>query len=716
MKKILIFAGLFVVLCIAAGFWTLKDFDKTIRTGLIEAVNKKTGRTLSIDGETKFSFSFSPSVTLTDVKFSNASWAAEPYMLKAGKVDVRVALLPLLTKKVEIRSFDLNDASVFLEISQTGRNNWTFAKGADTAVQAVPADENGASSSVLEKKGPAVKGFDIKDLSFNNVMVVFQNWKSQRTFTGHIDNLVLDSDGANRDIYAAFTAQNTQFILSAFVSPFNALFKENTPCGFFVKLEGSDVTLTADGNVEDLFGAGKINMSVLADVADLPPLAAAAGISMPQIKEMTMQARIAGTLARPTVPELKFSLGNEQNLLVRIEGSAAGLFPLEASADVNVSAPDIADVPGLFVTPLPPSSLAMKVSALNNIYTISDVAASSGKSDFKGGAVIDTAADRLTVTADFVSGLVDLSDLLAKTAQKTDNVVTFTAVPAARPSPSGRIFSPSPLPFEKLKTADVNVRYTVDKFVGADGTDLGKVVLGAKMQDGLFTLSDFHLAGFAAARASMNASNGKTASVAADVKIKNLPLSLFLAKKGVSKGTLNGEISLKGAGFSPETIASSLNGKIFLQAKDVRVDSVKLIQLPVFLASSFSDPSQPLSIPCLVVNVPVSSGIITSKKRVAMESDVVSLQADGNINLGKETLNVDLKISPNTDGILEAVINNVFFSGSMSSPVLTLDKDQSMERAFSIGLAFLSGGKKAAKELIQQDVLKNVCATALAGK
>lgn len=718
MKKVLIFAGLFVVLCFAAGFWTLKDFDKTIRTGLIKAVNEKTGRTLAIDGETKFSFSFSPSVTLTDVKFSNAAWAGEPYMLKAGRMDVKVALLPLLARKIEISSFQLNDASVFLEVSGTGQNNWTFFKEKEAVPVAGDAGDETAAAPVSDSKkdAPALKGFDINSLSFNNIMTVFQDWKNQRTFTGHIDNLTLAADSDGVGVNAAFTVQNTKFVLSASGAPFDVLFEGETPYQFAVKLEGNDVTLAAQGSIEDVFGAGKIGASAMADVSNLPSLAAAAGISMPQINEMNLQARIGGTLANPAIPELKFSLGSENSLIVRIEGAAAGLFPLEAAADVNVSAPDIAGVPGLFAAPLPASSLTMKVSVLDHVYTFSNIAAFSGKSDFKGSAVVDTAPDRLTVSADFVSGVVNLSDLLAKTAQKTDNIVSLTPVPAPRPSPSGKMFSPSPLPFEKLKTADVDVRYTVDKFVGADGTDLGKVVLGAKMQNGVFTLSDFKLAGFIAAQASMNASDGRTASVAADVKIKNLPLSLFMAKKGVSKGTLSGDISLKGAGFSEETIASSLDGKIFLQAKDIRVDSIKLIQLPVFLASSFSDPSKPLNIPCFVINVPVNKGIITSDKRAAMESDVISLQADGSINLSKETLNVDLKMSPNTDGILEAVINNVFFSGSLSSPVLTLDKDKSMERAFSIGLAFLSGGKKAAKELIQQDVLKNVCATALAGK
>lgn len=717
MKKVLIFAGLFVVICAAAGFWTLRDFDKTIRSRLIEAVNEKTGRTLTIDGETRFSFSLSPSVTLTDVKFSNAAWASEPYMLKVGKMDVKVALLPLLARKVEISSFHLNDAAVFLEVSKTGQNNWTFSKEKETvpAVAAAAGEEN-ADAAVSEKKEAALKGFDIESLSFNNVMTVFQDWKNQQTLTGHIDNLTLASDGDGVSVKAAFTAQNTQFVLSASGAPFDTLFESKTPYQFSAKLEGTDVTLALQGSVEDVAGVGNIGGSISVDVSNLPSLAAAFGVSMPQIREMNLQARIAGTLSNPAVPELKFSLGNEKSLIVRIDGTAAGVFPLEGTADVTVSAPDIAAVPGLFAAPIPPASLTMKISALDNVFTFSNVAASSGKSDFKGSAVVDTAADRLAVSADFVSGLVDLSDLLAKTVQKTDDIITLTAAPASRPSPSGKIFSPSPLPFAKLKTADVNVRYTVDKFVGADGTDLGKVVLGAKMQNGVFTLSDFRLADYMAARASMNASNGQTASVSADVKIKNMPLSLFLAKKGVSKGTLNGDISLKGAGFSEETIVSSLDGKIFLQAKDIRVDSVKLIQLPVFLASSFSDPSKPLNIPCFVINVPVNKGIITSDKRAAMESDVISLQADGSINLGKETLNVDLKMSPNTDGILEAVINNVFFSGSMSSPVLTLDKDKSMERAFSIGLAFLSGGKKAAKELIQQDVLKNVCATALAGK
>lgn len=86
-------------------------------------------------------------VTLTDFALSEAETFAQGTFVKADKLQVKVALLPLLQKKVEISTVSLDGLAVNVIKQKDGSFNFDSLLPAETDAQA-PANENTPSSSL----------------------------------------------------------------------------------------------------------------------------------------------------------------------------------------------------------------------------------------------------------------------------------------------------------------------------------------------------------------------------------------------------------------------------------------------------------------------------------------------------------------------------------------------------------------------------------------
>ena len=125
------------------------------------------------------------------------------------------------------------------------------------------------------------------------------------------------------------------------------------------------------------------------------------------------------------------------------------------------------------------------------------------------------------------------------------------------------------------------------------------------------------------------------------------------------------------------------------------------------------DEKQPFSVPCFVANVPVKNGFISSRKKIGMESSLFDMQINGDVDLGKETIDVKMDFSPRSSGVLKSVFNSVSIAGILAYPKISINTDKAFDKALSIGMAFFMGGKQAAQEMIKQPLLQNVCADAM---
>lgn len=138
-KAILIFLFSVVVLIIAAAIIIplvvdLNDYKSEIEV----AVEKQTGRHLKIEGDLDLSVFPWLGVSTGKIQLSNPlGFAASPFAV-IGEADIKVKLVPLLSKKIEVSTIVLKGLALNLEKNKQGINNWDDLTSAKEAKEQMP--------------------------------------------------------------------------------------------------------------------------------------------------------------------------------------------------------------------------------------------------------------------------------------------------------------------------------------------------------------------------------------------------------------------------------------------------------------------------------------------------------------------------------------------------------------------------------------------------
>lgn len=121
--------SLLVILALVVGvggFLVLAPPTDIIRDRVIAEVKAKTGRDLAV-GSARLTLVPSLGVNLKNVTVSNPGDMPGAPLLTARGIEVNVALLPLITREVQIERLVLVEPVVNLRIDGSGRRNWDFA-------------------------------------------------------------------------------------------------------------------------------------------------------------------------------------------------------------------------------------------------------------------------------------------------------------------------------------------------------------------------------------------------------------------------------------------------------------------------------------------------------------------------------------------------------------------------------------------------------------
>ncbi|WP_198382011.1 AsmA family protein [Roseomonas sp. KE2513] len=109
-----------------------------VRPRVEAAVRSATGREFSLSGPVGLRASLVPAITLDGPVLSNAPGGSRPDMLRARRIEAEVALLPLLSRRVEVRKLTIVGADLLLEVDAEGHGNWQFARAAKPETAPAP--------------------------------------------------------------------------------------------------------------------------------------------------------------------------------------------------------------------------------------------------------------------------------------------------------------------------------------------------------------------------------------------------------------------------------------------------------------------------------------------------------------------------------------------------------------------------------------------------
>lgn len=149
-----VFAGIVVLLVIAvAGFAYTFDANN-YKEEIAELIESVTDRPINIAGDMDISLYPWIGIKINDVTIGNAAGFSNKTFATIGQFDVRIKVLPLLQKRLDVDKLVLHRLALELEMNAAGENNWSDFAG-------VAENENVESESGLA--GLTIGGIDLAD-------------------------------------------------------------------------------------------------------------------------------------------------------------------------------------------------------------------------------------------------------------------------------------------------------------------------------------------------------------------------------------------------------------------------------------------------------------------------------------------------------------------------------------------------------------------------
>ena len=292
LKIILWLVALLVVIVVIAAIVLPMVIDPNdYKDEIAATVEQQTGRTLSIEGDLTLSVFPWLGVDIGPTQISNAAGFDAPYMARMEEVQVRVKLLPLLRKQLEVDTIRLNGLRLNLGKNKQGQTNWEdIVAHLEKESESKPAARSGGDSDKAGGKSsaPALDRLVIGGIEVTDAQL---RWDDRSTDSRYdinelsfVTGAIVPGEAFNLDL---------RFKLAATQPPVNGRVELNGDILVAAGLDAVTITGAKFGlNLKgDAVPGGELTASMTTDVKlDL----AAQTLSLPAIKLEVMGLNIRG--------------------------------------------------------------------------------------------------------------------------------------------------------------------------------------------------------------------------------------------------------------------------------------------------------------------------------------------------------------------------------------------------------------------------------------
>lgn len=210
--------GVVALLVIAIVAITLFVDANEYRDQISQVVKKETGRELQIKGNLKYSLFPWVGLSIGETTLGNAAGFGDTPFAHFSQIDVKVKLLPLLSKKIEMDTVSVDGMQLNLMRNSKGQSNWDDLSKASAGKKET---ERKTGHEATELAGIAVNGIDIK-----NARLSWDDRQQNQKYV--VDKIRLHTDAISADkpmnLDAGFelqdqkTGKNWPFAMSSIVS------------------------------------------------------------------------------------------------------------------------------------------------------------------------------------------------------------------------------------------------------------------------------------------------------------------------------------------------------------------------------------------------------------------------------------------------------------------------------------------------------------------
>jgi AsmA protein len=177
MKKLkLVFkiVGIVIVILLLVVAALVITFDpNNYKETITNQVEKQTGRDFEIAGDIRLSVFPWVGVKVEEVKLANAKGFSDEPFARMSQLDVKVMLLPLLRKELQVDKVRLHGLFASLEVDKDGNNNWSDLAGQEQPGQEQPAQVQAEQATSTDEQPPVLAALAINGVELVDATVVW---------------------------------------------------------------------------------------------------------------------------------------------------------------------------------------------------------------------------------------------------------------------------------------------------------------------------------------------------------------------------------------------------------------------------------------------------------------------------------------------------------------------------------------------------------------
>ncbi len=215
MRRSIKFIFILLALVLLALLAFVVTFDaNNYKPQIIEQVENATGRTFSIDGDINLSIFPWIGLTVEGVALGNEKGFKAKTFAAIKQLDIKVNVLPLLKKEVEINTIRLHGLNVSLEVAKNKTNNWSSlaqasadTAAADDAKKLEKATETKPQQNTDEKAASPLQALKIEGFEFVDAVISYDDRSSNTKAMVSELNLTTSAITFDEPIDVAFGAR-----------------------------------------------------------------------------------------------------------------------------------------------------------------------------------------------------------------------------------------------------------------------------------------------------------------------------------------------------------------------------------------------------------------------------------------------------------------------------------------------------------------------------
>ena len=415
-RKILIAAALLVVVLVVAAYAFLSFYDlNKFKPMIAQAVKEATGRELTIAGDIDIGLSIPPTLLVEDVTFQNAHWSSRPNLAQVKRMEIQIALLPLILGDFDFIRIVLIEPDLIVEFNSSGISNFAF----DTS--AGEEEEETALPVLIFSHVHIEKGlFSYKDAESGLTFAVRLD-RLDGGIPGFDKSLKLNFEGAFDDI--PLTLEGTLGPIIAWIEPGHTL-----PANLTAGAAGASVNVK--GEIRDPINFKDLAFTVTGEGSSIAEIAKLVGVTdMPELGAFELDAKVADPEGKLALEGFDLLVGSEELAEISLNGTIKDLLALGGiNLNFTVRGKDAAK---LTEFGLPPPLVRGAFSASGRIfdprvgvYSVSDLRIALGENEVGGRLDLNLTAKPQYLTAKLTSQKFALGpyNLEAKVTGPTDKL------------------------------------------------------------------------------------------------------------------------------------------------------------------------------------------------------------------------------------------------------------------------------------------------------